>query len=256
MKLRHSALALVATATFALTINAPVLAEASSHNHHEIHWGYEGVGAPSHWGDLKEDYHLCKDGQQQSPIDIGATVDASLPAISVAYKPGPLTVVNNGHTIQVNYSNGSQIEVDGKKYSLLQFHFHAPSEHTFNGKPADMVIHFVHKDEDGKLGVIDVSLQKGKANPTIQAIWDNMPATEGKKEVATEINAANLIPSGLSYFNYSGSLTTPPCSEGVNWMVLKQPIELSEAQIAAFTKIFPMNARPVQPLHGRHVKTH
>ena len=222
---------------------------------HAVHWGYEGAGAPHLWGELKAEYELCKSGISQSPIDISAVTVTELSDIAFDYHPSPLTIVNNGHTIQVNYAPGSSMTVAGTQYDLLQFHFHAPSEHTVGGKAYDLVAHLVHKAQDGQLGVIGVVFAAGQANETIATLWDNMPQQSGQTVAAgaVTINAADLLPPDLTYFNYAGSLTTPPCSEGVNWMVLVTPLSVSEGQVAQFTELFPLSARPVQPLNGRTV---
>lgn len=152
-------------------------------------------------------------------------------------------------------NNGSTITVDGKTYNLLQFHFHSPSEHTVDGKPADMVAHFVHQAKDGQLGVVAVSMNKGKANKTLASLWKHMPAKPGeKKKLSGKININGLMPGNKAYYNYSGSLTTPPCSEGVNWIVLKNSVEVSTDQVAALTRLFPLSVRPVQPLNDRVIK--
>jgi carbonic anhydrase len=221
------------------------------------HWGYEGHEGPAHWGDLAAEYASCKTGKSQSPINITGAKSAKLADIKFSYQPSALDVVNNGHTIQVNYAAGSSINIGGKQYKLLQFHFHSPSEHTVDGKPYDMVAHLVHQAGDGQLSVIGVLMKKGKANAVIDAIWANLPRHAGDhKRSDTQINVAELLPASHGYYNYSGSLTTPPCSEGVNWIVLKTPVEVSAEQVAAVTNIFSTSVRPVQPLHGRsiHVK--
>jgi carbonic anhydrase len=220
------------------------------------HWGYEGHEGPAHWGEMSKDYQTCMAGEKQSPIDISAAETADLAAIEFHYAASHIDMVNNGHTIQVNYAGDSKVTVAGKTYTLLQFHFHSPSEHTINGKAADMVAHLVHQAEDGQLGVIGVLMNKGAENKTIASLWQHMPAKSGDhKKARLEINVADLLPADRSYFNYSGSLTTPPCSEGVNWMVLRQPVEVSAEQIAAFNKLFARSVRPVQSLNGRVVKT-
>lgn len=225
--------------------------------HHSIHWGYTGIGAPQYWGDLKEDYVLCKEGHQQSPIDISSATIASLPAIKVDYKSTPLDILNNGHAIQVNYSAGSSISVAGKKYNLLQFHFHSPSEHTIGGKAHDMVAHLVHKADDGQLAVIGIMIDGGgPENPFISKLWSAFPSASGDHNTpeGVEINVAGLLPKDLNHFNYSGSLTTPPCSEGVNWFVLSAPVQVSDAQLQQFRNSIFHDARPVQPVNGRVVR--
>jgi len=218
-------------------------------------WSYEGAEGPKHWGDLKPDYQTCKVGQRQSPIDIRDAKKTGLPPIQFDYKPSPLKIINNGHTIQINYAPGSFITVSDKRYELRQFHFHHPSEEHINSKPYDMVVHLVHADSDGHLAVVAVLLKKGSANPVIQKLWDNLPQAEGKEQELpnVEVNAAALLPEPLGYYTFDGSLTTPPCTEGVTWYVLKTPLEVSAGQIETFAKLYPHNARPIQPLDGRAI---
>lgn len=221
----------------------------------KAHWGYEGQEGPVHWGELSHDYHMCKDGKQQSPINITNAHKGKLGKIKFSYQASAKNIVNNGHTIQVNMNKGSSITVGGKTYHLLQFHFHSPSEHTVNGKPADMVAHFVHQAKDGQLGVVGVLINKGKANKAIGQLWKKLPTASGdNNDLSSDINVKKLLPKSKAYYNYSGSLTTPPCSEGVNWMVLKSPAQVSATQVKAFTDIFSKSVRPVQPLHGRNIK--
>ena len=221
----------------------------------EHHWSYDGDEGPTHWGDLKPDYSVCKLGQRQSPIDIRDAKKASLPPIQFNYKPSPLKIINNGHTIQINYAPGSFITVGEKRYELRQFHFHHPSEEHVNGKAYDMVVHLVHADSEGQLAVVAVLLRSASTNPLIQRLWENLPRTEGKEESITgvEVNAAELLPKSLGYYTFEGSLTTPPCSEGVTWFVLNTPAEVSADQVAAFAKLYPHNARPTQPSNGRSI---
>ncbi len=221
----------------------------------KAHWGYEGHDGPAHWGDLSHDYQTCKAGRQQSPVNLAGSQPAALPAIRFHYRPSPLHVVNNGHTIQVNYAPGSYIEVDGKRYELLQFHFHSPSEHQVDGKPADMVAHLVHRAADGQLGVVGVLFHKGEDNAELSRIWAHLPQHAGEQtRTMVRVNARNLLPARRTYYQYSGSLTTPPCSEGVNWMVMQDPVSVSAAQVAGFTRIFHKSVRPVQGLNGRKIR--
>lgn len=215
------------------------------------HWSYEGATGPAHWG---EHFPECGAGKSQSPVDIRAPFKSDSDVIAIDYKQSPLKILNNGHTIQVNLEPGSSMTVHGQKYDLVQFHFHKPSEEEIDGQPKAMVIHFVHKSADGKLAVIGALVNEGKANETIQTLWSNLPKMEGKENdvTAVTINASNLLPSNLSYYHYIGSLTTPPCTEGVNFFILKTPMEMSKEQIAAFP--FAKNARPVQPLNGRQLE--
>ncbi|MDT8403855.1 carbonic anhydrase family protein [Sulfuriflexus sp.] len=215
-------------------------------------WGYDGPQGPAHWGDLAAEYATCKTGKSQSPINIITAKPAQLAGLRFHYQATDLDIVNNGHTIQVNYAAGSSIEVGGKRYRLLQFHFHSPSEHAVDGRPYDMVAHLVHQAADGQLGVIAVLMRKGKASPVIESIWAHLPRHAGdRKQADMQINITDLLPATHSYYSYTGSLTTPPCSEGVNWMVLQTPVEVSAAQIATFSNLFSGNVRPHQPLHER-----
>jgi carbonic anhydrase len=234
---------LVATA---LCGSVQVLAEGK-------HWGYSGHGGPKEWGELDKGFTTCKLGKVQSPIDIKGAKAADLPAIKFDYKPAPLKVIDNGHTIQVNYAPGSTIDVGGARYELVQFHFHKPSEEKIDGKSHAMVAHLVHKGADGKLAVVAVLLDKGGNNPTINAIWKNLPKEKEKETSvqAVNVDAASLLPAEKGYYTFQGSLTTPPCSEEVRWFVLKTPVKIAESEITAFGKLYPMNARPTQPINGR-----
>lgn len=178
-----------------------------------------------------------------------------LAEIRFGYKSSPLKIVNNGHTIQVNIAAGSSATIDGDAYQLLQFHFHTPSEHNARGGSFPMEVHLVHKNAAGQLAVVGVFMKEGEHNDFIQNIWNSMPAHEGTVDVDTAINAETLLPREHEFFRYAGSLTTPPCSEGVKWSVMNHPIEISAAQIAQFRGVFALNARPVQPLNGRPIST-
>ena len=226
-----------------LGLGSPVFAAGG-----QAHWSYEGHDGPTHWSGM------CQEGKHQSPIDISNATPAKLDGIRFDYRTSPKEIVNNGHTIQVNMHEGSSIHVGGKTYKLLQFHFHSPSEHTINGKAADMVAHFVHQADDGQLGVIGATMVKGKANSTLTELWKHLPPSAGEKHALSgKLRISTLLPGNKAYYNYSGSLTTPPCSEGVNWMVLQHSIEISAEQVAAFTGIFDNSVRPVQPLNGRMI---
>ena len=245
----------ILAAAMAFALNATG-ALASDRGHDAPHWTYEGEGSPDKWGSLSPDYAICSQGKNQSPIDIKEAAAEELSPIDFSYSAiKTAQVLNNGHTLQVNYSNGSMISINGKEYELAQFHFHGPSEHTIDGKLADMELHFVHKNGDGKLAVVGVLMVKGAENETIAKLWTNLPKKAGDTaKVKTSFNAADLLPIEKGYFNYSGSLTTPPCSEGVNWFVLKNPIEMSEAQIKTFAGIIGKSNRPPQPVNKRKLK--
>jgi carbonic anhydrase len=228
-------------------------AEDSSHGHA---WTYAGAEGPQHWGELQPAYSICKLGKEQSPIDIRNVEKMKLPAIQFDYKPSPLTIVDNGHTIQVDYAPGSFIVVGDKRYELKQFHFHHPSEERIQGESYDMVVHLVHADSAGNLAVIAILVQKGAASHIIQELWARFPKTQGKAQriAGIQVNAADLLPQNTEYYTYRGSLTTPPCSEGVTWLILKAPTSFSPEQIDAFTRIYSNNARPIQGINGRIVK--
>lgn len=219
------------------------------------HWGYAGHDGPSHWGELSKDYTTCGIGKEQSPINITGAAKSDLPAIKFDYKASALKEINNGHTVQVNVEPGSSIQVGERKFDLVQFHFHTPSEEQVNGKSYDAVWHLVHKDAAGKLGVVGVLVKAGKANAEIDKVLANLPKEQNKEHAASaQIDPKQLLPSDRAYYHFMGSLTTPPCSEGVSWYVLKQPIEASKEQVAKLHSLFGNNARPVQPLHARALK--
>jgi carbonic anhydrase len=221
-----------------------------------MHWTYGTHAGPAEWGALSPEFTTCKLGKHQSPIDIRGAAPADLPPIKFDYKPSPLKVIDNGHSIQVNYPPGSSIDVGGVRYDLVQFHFHKPSEEKINGKSHPMVVHLVHKSADGKLAVVAVLLDSGGASALIDSIWKNIPKQKEKETIVQNatIDATDLLPSSRGYYTFQGSLTTPPCSEDVTWMVLKDPVKIADAEIAAFGKIYPMNARPTQPLNGRDIR--
>ncbi len=236
-------------------LSSPLLHAEGKH-----HWTYSGDTGPAKWAALESEYSACGLGKLQSPIDIrdGVAKKADLPAIAFDYKPSPLEIVDNGHTIQVNYAPGSFITVEGRRYELVQFHFHKPSEEKINGKSADMVAHLVHKNADGKLAVVAVLLNTGQSNKLVETLWKNLPRQKEKENAveAVQVNAADLLPSKTgAYYTFTGSLTTPPCSEGVTWFVLKSPTSVSKSEVARFAKLYPMNARPAQPLNGREIRT-
>ena len=233
---------------------AEIRGDISAHGKDEVHWGYEGETGPAAWGRLDQFFTECEDGTRQSPIDITTLTLQNVADIAFHYQPTALTILNNGHTIQVNYDDGSFIEVEGRRYALVQFHFHTPSEHTFAGQFAAMEMHLVHADVDGNLAVIGVMISDGKKNAALASVWEHLPAEEGPKQTLdVTINALDLLPIQQQTYRYSGSLTTPPCSEGVSWFVMTTPIEASISQVKAFKQIFKFNNRPVQPRNDRDV---
>ena len=221
----------------------------------KVHWEYTGDLGPSHWGDLADKFATCTFGNSQSPIDLAGSIEPEPANIEISYHPTPLRILNNGHTLQVNYEPGSHITIGHSQYELLQFHFHVPSEHEVATSSFPMEGHLVHKDSHGELAVIGVFMMKGEANPFFQALADHLPshADEEKVVAGMMVNVQDMLPHDQSIYTYSGSLTTPPCSESVSWNVMSTPVEVSSQQIAAFASILGYNARPVQPLNGRAV---
>ena len=227
---------------------SPVQAE----EHAAGHWSYGGEGGPDQWGQLSPEYAACRLGKEQSPVDLRGAIPAALPDPATAWKTIPLKVLNNGHTIQVDGVEGGTLILDGISYELLQFHFHHPSEHLIDGKPAAMEIHFVHKSQDGNLAVLGVMVVEGMPNPVLETIWSVMPTTPGETVTgAGLIDFRPLLPADPTTYRYAGSLTTPPCSEVVQWVVYRKAITASDVQIRRFATMFPNNARPVQPLGRR-----
>ena len=222
---------------------------------HPLHWAYEGKEGPGDWGKLDSKYAVCSLGHTQSPIDIKGAKPADLPALKFDYKVVPLNIIDNGHTIQINYPEGSTLTVGDRTYSLKQFHFHHPSEEHVNGHGYAMVAHLVHADSAGNLAVVAVLLAKGAENPLLATLWKNLPAEKGKTVDVSgvTIDVSTLLPADHGYYTFAGSLTTPPCSEGVTWYVLKSQSTISSAEVASFAKIYPKNARPIQPLNGRQL---
>jgi len=246
---------------FSLLIGAVALTPVPGQAQWKTPWTYEGATGAEHWADLTPEYSVCKSGKEQSPIDIRHAEKAALPALRFEYKSGPLKyLINNGYTIRVNYhdepGSGNFLIVGDQRYHLTQFHFHHPSEEYVHGKAYDMVIHFMHQSSDGRVVGVAVLLKAGKANTTVQQIWDHMLTTKGEEEEAlgVEVNPGSLLPHDTGYYVYMGSLTAPPCSEGVTWYVLKDPVDISAKQIDSFAKLYPHDVRPLQPLNGRVVK--
>lgn len=222
---------------------------------HAIHWDYEGEGGPQNWGRLKSDFATCAQGQRQSPIDMWDGIKVDLSPIEFNYRPSRFRLVDNGHTLQAAIGGGS-ITVVGKTYNLVQIHFHRPSEERVNGKAYEMVAHLVHRSDDNQLAVVAILLEKGAEHPLIQTLWNYIPLEKNLEVVPPDaaIDLNQLLPEGRGYYTYMGSLTTPPCTEGVLWLVLQRPVQVSAEQIAIFSRLYRNNARPVQPLNGRLIK--
>jgi carbonic anhydrase len=232
------------------------IVEAPAQEQSPSHWEYSGKDGPKNWGKLNPAYSTCSMGHNQSPINITGAKKSDLPALSFAYSKAPLNIVNNGHTIQVNYPPGSSLTVGGTTYALKQFHFHHPSEEHVDGRGYDLVAHLVHADDAGHLAVVAVLFQVGGPSAFLDTFWKNIPEEKDKDVVVPTVilNVADLLPATLGYYTFEGSLTTPPCSEGVTWFVLKTPVSLSTAQLESFAKRYPRDARPIQPANGREIR--
>lgn len=222
------------------------------------HWDYSGKTGPLNWGKLDPAYKACSQGHEQSPIDIhGAHLNKALQPIEFHYVAGPVTLENNGHTVLVHVNPGSYIVAGGVRYNLEQFHFHHPGEEAVKGKLTDMDAHLVHKSADGKVAVIAVRLSEdpGDANATLSTLWEHLPTTEGATDKVTNmVNPGGLLPADRGYWTYTGSLTAPPCTEGVQWFVLEQELSISRAQLRAFAALYKINSRPLQDTHGRRIE--
>jgi len=250
MQIRNYTLPAVLCCTLVLT------AASAAQEHPAGHiWDYGESQGPSHWGELKPEFALCKSGHRQSPIDIRNPKKVDLPAIHFDYKPSPLHIIDNGHTVMINYAPGSSISVGGETYVLKQFHFHRPSEEKINGKGYEMVVHLVHANQEGKLAVVAVLLQRGEDNPLVRELWKDLPKEKEKEEDMDniQIEVSSLLPADRGYYTFPGSLTTPPCSEDVTWFVLKHPVTVSAAEIEQFSKLYRHDARPTQPTYDRVV---
>jgi carbonic anhydrase len=225
----------------------------------DTHWGYTGHNGPKSWGELSPKYKMCLEGKNQSPINISKDImvyTSGLDAIKFDYITNATEVINNGHTIQVNVKSGSSIHIDDKEFELKQFHFHTPSENQIKGKSFPLEAHFVHLDKDGNIAVIGVMFEESKKNLTLAKVWEKMPEKANEK-VKIEFSANDikaLMPDNKGYYRFTGSLTTPPCSEGVRWMVYKDAINISKEQVEKFLHIMHHpNNRPVQPINARKV---
>jgi carbonic anhydrase len=216
-------------------------------------WAYTGEAGPQNWARLTPEFHTCS-GQNQSPVNLDGFIEAELAPLKVDYAAGASEVVNNGHTVQVAYQPGSTLSLDGERFQLIQFHFHMPSENQIKGQSYPLEGHLVHADENGKLAVVAVMFKEGKQNTVLASLWDAPPAEGTKQLVSQQVNIRDMLPTDLDYYRFNGSLTTPPCSEGVRWLVLKQPIVASHEQIEALTEaVGHANNRPLQPVNARTI---
>jgi carbonic anhydrase len=220
---------------------------------HGPHWEYSGEEGPEHWGELDPHFSLCQTGRHQAPIDLATIANTHLEPLGFHYRPGGNKEINNGHTIQIDYEAGSTITVDGQNYELKQFHFHTPSENHIAGKAFPMEAHLVHADKDGHLAVVAVMFEEGAENTSLTTLWAAMPRqADSATHLPAKASAEGLLPPHRGYYRFTGSLTTPPCTEEVTWLVMKEPVKASHEQIAKFAKVLGHpNNRPIQPLNAR-----
>lgn len=235
---------------FSLSLLASSLASANETGH----WSYNGETGPENWAKLTPENTPCS-GKNQSPINLTGFIEAELPSIWFSYRDGGKEVLNNGHTVQVNYEEGSTIKLDNSTFTLKQYHFHAPSENLIDGKSYPMETHLVHADPDGNLAVIALMFEEGEANPELEKVWAQLPVTEGSAVPLKEtVDVSGLLPRDREYYRFNGSLTTPPCTEGVRWLVMKEPVTASQEQITKFALVMRHpNNRPVQAVNARPV---
>jgi carbonic anhydrase len=227
-----------------------------AHAEEKLHWSYNNDNTgPDHWGELDPKSATCATGKNQSPVNISNTIEGDLPAIEFNYKPGGELILNNGHTIQVNYKPGSTITVSGHTFELKQFHFHAPSENTIESKSYPLEGHLVHADKDGNLAVVAIMFEEGAKNAELEKAWGQMPEhADDRNKLFIEVDADKLLPTNRDYYRFTGSLTTPPCSEGVWWLVMKNGVTASKPQIEKFMHtLHHPNNRPVQPANARMI---
>ncbi len=230
---------IITTLTALTALSASCLVAASE-------WSYSGETAPAHW------HGTCQSGVNQSPIDITGAVESELKPITFNYTQAGKNIVNNGHTVQVNFDGKQSIKIEGKTFNLLQLHFHAPSENLIAGHSFPLEMHLVHSDKEGNLAVIGVMFKEGKANTELAKVWREMPKS-GEVDLTNKLDLVNLLPADQAYYRFNGSLTTPPCSEGVTWFVMKNPISISSPQLTQFKALYDGNNRPTQAINARPV---
>lgn len=241
------------TTSLLLTSTMILLANNTALMAENAHWGYTGHNSPDSWGTLSPKYHTCSEGKNQSPINVRSSMDLDLEALDLSYTKGSKEILNNGHTIQVNFEEGNTFVLDGITFELKQFHFHTPSENNIEGKSFPLEAHFVHLDKEGNIAVLALMFEEGAENAELAKVWEKMPKNGGdKSELALADIASSLLPENKDYYRFNGSLTTPPCTEGVRWFVLKTTVSISKAQVETFlhTMHHPNN-RPIQKTNAR-----
>lgn len=239
---------MIRTMTFAAAIALLPFAALGAESGHGA-WDYGTDAGPAVWGDLDAAYAACGAGQKQSPVDISGDLAEGEARLALDYRAGPASIVNLGHTIQVNAPSGGELTFDGERYELLQFHFHTPSENTFEGLHYPLEIHFVHRSAEGALAVVALMVRRGGSGPV-----DKLPLPEAEGDsisLGDAFDASALIPQSDVHVTFEGSLTTPPCSEGVRWIVLREAASADASWISALEAHLGRNNRPVNPLHGR-----
>jgi carbonic anhydrase len=251
-----SALAAALVGTLSGCEPEPEEQDSGEHSESPRRWSYDGPGGPEYWSELSERFVVCQAGQEQSPIDLAQASSTAMPALAFDYRPATARVVHKNLTLQVDLEPGSSLRIGDEAYTLRQFHFHTPSEHRVAGREYPMELHLVHEGAQGQLAVVGVLIDSGEESAALEPVWALLPERAGEEwpVAGLPFDAVELLPAARAYFRYAGSLTVPPCQEGVRWSVLKQPIQLSREQIGRFKALFRSNARPVQPRHGRGVE--
>ena len=234
---------------------AAVIAAAPPPPANGTYWTYEGEFGPANWSKINAGWNKCNGGARQSPIDIRDGIKVELEQIAFDYRPSSFSVQDNGHTVQVRLGGGNYLSVAGRTYELQQLHFHRPAEERVNGKSYEMGIHLVHKDVEGHVAILALMLQRGRPQPAVQTVWNNLPLEKTDTFTPSIVFDPNdLLPERRDYYTYMGSLSEPPCTEGVLWLVMKEPLQASSEQMALFSRLYPLNARPVQASSGRMIK--
>ncbi|MGC3872890.1 carbonic anhydrase [Halomonas sp. GXIMD04776] len=238
----------------ALCVSVALLASGAANAESEAQWGYSGAKGPENWAELSPDNFACA-GKNQAPINLTGFIEAELQPITFDYQKGAEQILNNGHTVQVNYEQGSSIDVDGITFDLKQFHFHAPSENHIDGESYPLEAHLVHASDEGDLAVVAVMFEEDTANEGLKKAWTKMPEQAGEERaLPSSVRAEDILPENRDHYRFNGSLTTPPCTEGVRWLVMKQPLTASSEQIERFADVLhEPNNRPLQPVNARPV---
>jgi carbonic anhydrase len=246
------------TALAVLALGMATVAVAQTAAQTTTPWDYEGKRGSLNWGKLDPGFKACSKGHEQAPLDIrNAHLNKALQPIEFHYIAGAVRLENDGHTVAVHVDPGSYIVAGGVRYELIGYDFHHPSESAVRGKLTDMEVHLTHRSADGKLAVVSVRLNEDVGNPSgvLATLWPHLPTKAGASEKVTEmVNPGGFLPADRGYWTYQGSLTTPPCTEGVRWFVFEQELSISRDQLRAFANLFKVNTRPLQDAHGRRIE--